>query len=230
VTDAGEAGDAAVASPGAVTRGLMGLNGWLGRHWVALLALASGVFIALPLAAPILAMTGHDRAAGAIYFTYRMTCHQLPQRSWFVGGPKPTYTWPEVQPYVADPAAGPLMAFHHPLGNAALGYQLAFCERDTAIYLAVFATCLAYGFLRRRRTFRPMPIRLYVLFLLPAAIDGITQLTGLRESTPLLRTVTGALFGAGSAWLILTYLDAERRQSASYAAAYRVASDGPDGG
>jgi uncharacterized membrane protein len=203
--------------------GVIALNGWLERHWVTLLTVVSGVFIALPLLAPVLALTGHERSSAAIYFAYRITCHQLPQRSWFMGGPAVVHDWPAVQPYVAQPEAGPLMAFHAPLGNAALGYQLGFCQRDTAIYLAVFFTILAYGILRRRRVFGPMPLRLYVLLALPMAIDGVTQLLGLRESTPLIRTVTGALFGAASAWLILTYIEASFRESAAYAEQIRAA-------
>jgi uncharacterized membrane protein len=207
----------APARAGDAARGMIALNAWLARYWVALLAVVSGVFIALPLMAPVLAMTGHTRASAAIYFTYRITCHQLPQRSWFIGGAGATHGWSQVQPYVAHPEAGPLMAFHAPLGNPILGYQVGFCERDTAIYLAVFLTCLAYGVLRRRRDFQPMSLRLYALLALPMAIDGVTQLLGLRESSPLLRTITGALFGAGSAWLILTFIEASFRDAAAYA-------------
>jgi len=95
----------------------------------------------------------------------------------------------------------------------------------------VFATCLAYGLLRRRRRFRPLPLRIYGLCLVPAAVDGIAQLLGIRDSTPLLRSLTGAIFGAGSAWLILTYLDAELRDSASRANPYGATpEDGGRGG
>lgn len=207
----------AAMEAGATTRGLVALNAWLARHWVTVLTIASGLFIALPLSAPVLAMAGHERLSATVYFTYRITCHQLPQRSWFIGGPAATHDWAEVQPYVARPEAGPLMAFHAPLGNPALGYQVGFCQRDTAIYLAVFLTCLSYGWLRRRVAFRPMPLRLYALMALPMAVDGLTQLVGLRESSPLWRTATGALFGMASAWLILTFIEASFREAAAYA-------------
>jgi uncharacterized membrane protein len=39
------------------------------------------------------------------------------------------------------------------------------------------------------------------------AIDGFTQLFGLRSSNWQLRTLTGVLFGVGSAWLALPYLE-----------------------
>ncbi len=40
------------------------------------------------------------------------------------------------------------------------------------------------------------------------AVDGFTQLVGWRESTVELRTLTGALFGAASVWLIYPRVDA----------------------
>ncbi|MGE3267883.1 MAG: DUF2085 domain-containing protein, partial [Chloroflexota bacterium] len=42
----------------------------------------------------------------------------------------------------------------------------------------------------------------------PMALDGFTQLFNLRESTPELRTFTGALFGVASVWLIYPRVDA----------------------
>lgn len=199
--------------------GLDKVNGWLARHWLALVTVAAAVFIALPIAAPLLAQAGFEQLAAMIYVGYRITCHQLPQRSWFVGGEQATYTWAELQPYVEHPDGNPLLAFHEPLGNPTLGYQMAFCERETGIYAVVFLTCLAFAFLRRRGTLRPMPVRVYALFLLPIAVDGFTQLFGWRESTPFLRTVTGAIFGLGSAWLVLTYIDASFREASAFARA-----------
>jgi uncharacterized membrane protein len=43
---------------------------------------------------------------------------------------------------------------------------------------------------------------------LPLAVDGLTQLTGLRESTWELRVATGVLFSAGLGWYVLPHLDA----------------------
>ena len=46
-----------------------------------------------------------------------------------------------------------------------------------------------------------------MLFLIPIAIDGGTQLIGWRESNWFLRTVTGALFGFASVWLAYPYVE-----------------------
>jgi uncharacterized membrane protein len=81
-----------------------------------------------------------------------------------------------------------------------LGYQMAYCERNTAIYFAMTAAGLAYVALRNRGL-RPLPIRWYLVLILPMAIDGFTQLFGLRESTWWLRGITGSLFGVATVWL-----------------------------
>src|SRR5688572_31642737 len=74
---------------------------------------------------------------------------------------------------------------HGFLGSEALGYKMAFCERDTAIYLAVLLAGLAYGRLRDRLP--SLGIVAYGLLILPMALDAFTQVFGWRESTPELR-------------------------------------------
>ena len=184
-----------------------GLVALLLRAWLALYLAGIALFTGLPFAAPLLARAGHDRAASAIYLAYRLSCHQLPHHSWFIGGPKAAYAWPEVQPYTGLGIDQMLRAFHHPLRDPALGYQVAFCQRDAAIWLSLLAASLLLAWRLRHGPIRPLRLRWYLLSLLPIALDGLTQLVGLRESTPLLRTLTGALFGAATAWLVLPLLD-----------------------
>jgi uncharacterized membrane protein len=80
------------------------------------------------------------------------------------------------------------------------GHQMAYCERNTAIYGAMAIGGLAYTWLRRRGLVS-LPVGWYVVLILPMAIDGFTQLFELRESTWLLRGLTGGLFGAATIWL-----------------------------
>jgi uncharacterized membrane protein len=178
----------------------------LSRHWLAFFILALALFVSLPVAAPVLAASGHDRAAGVIYFAYRATCHQLPHHSWFLFGPEWAYAWPEVQPYTDVDPEQPLLSFHSPLRTPELGYQIAFCQRDTAIWWSMFLTTVLLAGMMRRRTVSPLPFRYYAIALIPIAVDGVTQLLGFRTSTPLLRTLTGALFGAATALLVIPYL------------------------
>ncbi len=97
------------------------------------------------------------------------------------------------------------------LGNAALGYKIALCQRDTAIYLFILIFGLIFGVSGRKIK----ELRWYVwllLGILPIALDGGTQMVSqmglsflswfpVRESTPYLRVLTGALFGFFTAWL-----------------------------
>lgn len=80
-----------------------------------------------------------------------------------------------------------------------LGQKVAYCQRDTAVYLSVLAAGLAYSFVRHR--VRSLDWRLYCLLVCPMAVDGLTQLLGWRESTWELRSLTGVLFGVASVWL-----------------------------
>jgi uncharacterized membrane protein len=177
------------------------------RSWAGIYLLALGSFLALPIAAPILAMRGQDRAAGWIYAAYRLTCHQLPHHSWFLGGARWQYTWSEVQPATGLALDAASLAFHHPIRDSVLGYQLAFCQRDLAIWSALFFTSLLLLTLRKRRRISALRLRWYLLALVPMAVDGLSQLVGLRESTPLLRSITGAIFGAATAWLVVPLLE-----------------------
>ena len=138
---------------------------FLCRHWLLLANASLIVFASLPVLAPILAALGADHAASFIFQLYSVTCHQMPDRSYFI-----------------------------------LGHQMAFCERNTAIYGTMAVGGLAYGWLHRG-AIEPLPIRWYLVLILPMALDGMSQLFGFRESTWLLRGLTGGLFGAATIWL-----------------------------
>ncbi len=85
------------------------------------------------------------------------------------------------------------------------GYQVAYCQRDVAIYTTLLATTLLFPLVRSR--LKPLPWQWYLVLITPMAIDGLTQLVGLRFSNWQLRTVTGVLFGLGTAWLALPYVE-----------------------
>ena len=169
------------------------------RHWLATLNIAVGAFVAGALAAPVLAAVGWQSAAGGLYAAYHFACHQWAFRSFFLFGPAPVGVYTQQQ--LADQALDPF-GF---IGNTDLGWKMAFCERDLAIYLSLLAMGLVYA---RHRDMRPAGFGLYGLLILPMAIDGFTQLLGWRESTWQLRVLTGLLFGLASGWLVLPRLDA----------------------
>jgi uncharacterized membrane protein len=84
-------------------------------------------------------------------------------------------------------------------------YQMAFCERDTAIYTSMALSGVLWGRFHRRVPYLHWSI--FLLLATPIALDGFTQLFGLRESTWQLRTITGMAFGLGCVWFGFPLLD-----------------------
>lgn len=135
---------------------------------------------------------------------------------------------PEFQDASADPAQWStfLWPARRFVGNEEMGYKMALCQRDISIYGSMVVGGLVYALLRRRGVLRPMPFWLFLLIGLgPIALDGFSQLFSqffvntqidalarlfpLRESTPLLRSLTGALFGLSLVWFIYPRLDVQ---------------------
>ena len=91
---------------------------------------------------------------------------------------------------------------------ALFGVPMPLCARCVAIYvglLAGLALFVALPFVRER-VLRPVAF----LAVTPLAIDGLTQLAGLRESTNLLRISTGLIAGVAFGMWALSAV--ERRQ------------------
>jgi uncharacterized membrane protein len=84
-----------------------------------------------------------------------------------------------------------------------LGEKMAYCQRDALIYPTIFFAGL---YLARHRTIRPLGFGWFLLMLTPIALDGFTQLFGLRESTPLLRAITGTIFGIATVWFFYSHV------------------------
>jgi uncharacterized membrane protein len=170
----------------------------IGRHWLLLTNLLVAMFLAAPFAAPLLMQLGRADLANLIYSAYQLTCHEWPFRAYFMFGLQATYSASELQ-------AHGVVGIYDFKGSPELGYKVAFCARNVAIYAAVLAAGLVYA--RRRYRAAPLSIGAYSLAMLPMALDGLTQLTGWRESTWELRSVTGAVFGAASVWLLYPRFD-----------------------
>ena len=192
----------------AVARRVDGAVLWIARHWLALFNALVAVYLLLPFLAPVLANAGLSRPASLIYSVYSATCHQLPERSYFLFGERPFYSLSSLEAggLSEDQGLFQRRAFR---GNDATGYKIAVCQRDVAIYGSVVLAGLLFGVLRRR--VRGIGLKVYLLLLIPIALDGLSQRVGLRESNWWLRTVTGALFGGASVWLAYPYIEAAMR-------------------
>jgi len=191
---------------------------WLSKHWLAVFNTLALLYVGLPFLAPVLMVLGAGAPAMIIHTVYRPLCHQLPQRSWFLFGPQLAYTLPELMEWVGrDVVSNPWERTF--VGSEAVGYKVALCQRDTAIYGAILLSGLVYGLLRRRWKVSPLPWWAYIVGLLPMAADGGYQFlsyalpllwpdfpTSPYESTPLMRIITGAFFGLATVWLAYPYV------------------------
>jgi uncharacterized membrane protein len=97
------------------------------------------------------------------------------------------------------------------------GHPLGLCERNFSIYTSMFVGSLIFVLSKRRLP--GIPWWLWLLMLVPIALDGFTQLFGLRESSPELRVITGTLFGLGNVLFVLPLIERnlspERQMSAA---------------
>ena len=76
----------------AVARRVDGVVIWIARHWLALFNSLVALYLLLPFLAPVLANAGLTTPASLLYSTYSATCHQLPERSYFLFGERPFYS------------------------------------------------------------------------------------------------------------------------------------------
>ncbi|MFP3853020.1 MAG: DUF2085 domain-containing protein [Anaerolineales bacterium] len=193
------------------------------RHWLVVFNLLVFTYASLPFAAPVLMKNGVQGPARAIYTAYSPLCHQLAFRSWFLFGDQSAYPRELAGTnYTSFGEAtgideGDLYAARDFIGNEQIGYKVALCERDVAIYGSILLAGLIFGIFRKK--LKPLPIALWVLFgIVPMAVDGGSQLIAgiplpgfdlipARESTPFLRTLTGGLFGVMNVWMAYPYVE-----------------------
>ncbi|MBN2084468.1 MAG: DUF2085 domain-containing protein [Anaerolineales bacterium] len=185
---------------------------WFSRHWLAAFNGFIAVYLGLALLAPVLLKLGAARPASWIYTIYSYSCHQLGYRSFYLFGEALVIPRDE---FVAVTGIDPndLWAARAFTGNSSLGYKIALCQRDVAIYSLILLGGIAFHFLRGK--IKPLHWTLWLLLgVFPMGLDGGTQLLSylpfldfpLRESTPLLRVITGSLFGLTSVWFAYPYV------------------------
>ena len=148
------------------------LTYWISRNWIVVFALLMGLYIGLPFLAPVFMELDWTGAAQAIYLFYSFQCHQLPQRSFFLFGPKFMYSLSNVQSVwqnSIDPAL--LRQF---IGNPQMGWKVSWSDRMVYMYASTLIFGLLWWPLRHR--LRRLSWWGLVLFLLPMFVDGSTHL------------------------------------------------------
>lgn len=197
---------------------------WFSNHYMVLMNLFSFIYVFFAVLAPVFMKIGWQRPAKVIYAVYRPLCHQLAFRSFFLFGEQPFYPreLADVDGYITyGDATGfdeyDLVTARQFAGNETLGYKLALCERDIAIYGAILIFGILFSL--TGKSIKPLPWYLWlILGLGPIGLDGFSQLLSqlglgifdwlpLRESTPFLRALTGSLFGLATAWFGFPYLE-----------------------
>jgi uncharacterized membrane protein len=88
-----------------------------------------------------------------------------------------------------------------------LGQQICYCDRCLGTYTTLFCATLVFALLRHRISIKPLRWQVYPIFIIPMAVDGLTQMLGWRHSNFELRLITGSFFAIGSAWLVFPYLE-----------------------
>lgn len=220
---------------------------WLARHWLAVLSTIVGLYAAVPFIAPVAMNAGAESVANVIYTVYSPVCHQFAFRSWFLFGDQAAYPRARagvdrLEPFETYAAAEPafdgidvneldsdlIYAAKRFRGSERMGWKVAFCERDVAIYAALALTGVAFIALKRAGVTVPkLPFWAYILIaIVPIGLDGFSQYFAnppfnafglnwypVRESTPFLRALTGALFGFGNGWLVFPYVEASMQET-----------------
>jgi uncharacterized membrane protein len=201
---------------------------WLTRHYMAVFNVMLFLYVGLPFLAPVFKKIDWNGPAEVIYKVYSPLCHQWAFRSFFLFGQQLDYPHAaaNIPGLITFESATGITDQNDPLrlqarafeGNAAMGYKVAFCERDVAIWGALFLFGLAFA-LTGRRIPKLHWLIWVVVGIVPIGLDGFSQLFSqipstfiqsilpYRESSPFLRLVTGVLFGGMTAWFMFPLIE-----------------------
>lgn len=204
---------------------------WVSRHYLALVNGFMLLYFGLAMLAPVLMKIGATVPANVLYTIYKPLCHQFGFRSFYLFGEQPYYplkeanipnvlTFDQITGFkdLENPVGYARLQARQFTGNETVGFKMALCERDIAIYSAMFLFGILYALTKRR--IKPLHWLAWVVIGMgPIGLDGFSQLFSqmnwsflasilpYRESTPFLRIFTGALFGLATAWFAYPYME-----------------------
>lgn len=210
---------------------------WMSKYYLTVLNLFMLLYVGLPFLAPTLMKAGATGPAQVIYRIYSPLCHQFAFRSFFLFGEQPYYplseaglndvkTFEQVSGLegLDNPSSFSRLQARQFIGDQDVGYKVALCERDVAIYGALLLFGVFFGLSGRRLA--PLHWLAWILVGIgPIALDGFSQLFSqfdwpwlaallpYRESTPFLRVLTGFLFGWMTAWYAYPYMEESMRDT-----------------
>jgi uncharacterized membrane protein len=213
---------------------------WITRHYMFLINLFLFLYIFLPFLAPTFMKMGWDSAAKAVYTIYKPLCHQFAFRSWFLFGEQPVYPLASAplsysikyEDLVGHTHLDPLEARNYN-GTESFGYKVALCERDIALWGSLLVTGIIFSLTGRR--WKRIPFLLWIfLGVLPILLDGGSQFLNslfpffpARESTPLLRSLTGILFGTLTGMMVFPLIEESMNDTRQILYRKKIVSETP---
>lgn len=187
---------------------------WFSRNYIWVFNLLVLIYVGLPFLAPVMMKSNLERPANVIYKLYGSLCHQLAFRSFFVFGEQAVYPREAAGvegliPYgqISGLDEADVWTARSFVGNEEMGYKIALCQRDVAIYGAILGFGIIFGLTGKK--IKPLHLALWILIgMVPIGLDGVSQLVSqpplnlipYRESIPLFRVLTGGFFGLTTAW------------------------------
>lgn len=213
---------------------------WVSRHYLAILNLIMLLYVGLPFLAPVMMHSGATAPARVIYTIYSPLCHQFGFRSFFLYGEQAYYPLEEASIegvldfesatgilHLQDPSNQSRLEARRYVGDERVGYKIALCERDVAIYASILFFGLLFGLTGRR--FPQLHWLIWIILGLgPVGLDGFSQLFSqfnwpalatllpYRESTPFLRVLTGSMFGFFTAWFAYPNIEESMQETRQF--------------
>ncbi len=197
---------------------------WLSKHWLTVVNTFFFIYVGLPFLAPILLANGYTSNANTIYWLYRLACHQLPSRAFFIAGEQVAICHRCAAIYGALVMAGLLFNLvRHSLKPLAPRWYIFF--------LLPMALDGGMGLVSELRQFVPMGVlwasglavmgiigivlykqnyltwHTYLLFSFGLLALIYLQLFGPYTSNIYLRLITGFMVGVGTVWFAYPTLE-----------------------
>ena len=218
---------------------------WLSRHYMALFNGILFIYVGVAFLPAVFLKVNQEIPAKIIYTIYSPLCHQLAFRSWFLFGqqvfyPREIAGVPGVASYenvvlnnrvVNETSADFILTARDFTGSPEIGYKVALCERDVALYGGMLLFGIIYAL--SSRSIKQIPWYIWLVFgLVPIGVDGVSQFPSLmstlqswlpiRESTPFLRSLTGFLFGSLTAWYLYPIIEESMKETRAFLASKKA--------
>ncbi|MCQ3972116.1 MAG: hypothetical protein DPW09_01575 [Anaerolineae bacterium] len=198
---------------------------WLAQHWLALFNGFFALYVGLAFMAPVLLAYGYTSIANMIYAVYRLDCHQLPSRSYFIAGEQVAFCHRHVAMYgtllvgglvfnivrsrLKPPALRWAVFFLVPIavdGGLGLASEwLHFMPISMLWAIGLIAMGITSAILHSRRY---LTWHSYLFFAAGPLSLIYLQYFGPYQSNWSLRTITGIIFGLGTVWYGYLHLEA----------------------